>query len=251
MDIQRDQILSLCDAEQVCSVLESTPGSVEIRLGRRQGRKIQMLCPFPDHDDHKFGNCSLDTEKKMFYCFACARGGTIFDLVMLHHGWSLSDKRKSIEAIKEVAEISGCGELVSEEKKKQRVYYPPSLTEKQLRFLGLSDEYLTVEDPQTKKERTVNPLNDLRKNDPEGYCDLILRKAKERDAEYTRRLNDELAFVSRGNPVSGPDFQLWVSNITQAIQEAREIAEIILKYLIRRSAHGKDKGDYHKDDVPE
>lgn len=241
MGIQRDRVLACCDAEMVCR-------SLGIRLGRRNGDRIQMLCPFPDHNDHKFGNCQLNTSKKLFYCFACARGGTVIDAVMLHHGWDLNDNPKSYEAMKEVAEICGLDESqVSDgEEGFKRIPVPPSFSEKQIRFLGLYDDYVDVEDPETKEKRTINPLNNLRLQDEEGYCDLILRKAKEKVDEYRRRLKEEMSFVLRGHPVPDQDFQFDTMHIVMALQDAREIQDSVLKYLIRRNNDGENKGNHHK-----
>lgn len=42
-------------------------------------RKPQILCPC--HDDHHFGSCSLDLQKKTFYCYSCSARGDVFALV--------------------------------------------------------------------------------------------------------------------------------------------------------------------------
>ena len=58
MGIVSERVLQNCDAELVCQ-------SLGIKLGKRNHDKIQMLCPFPDHADKQFGNCQLNTSKKV------------------------------------------------------------------------------------------------------------------------------------------------------------------------------------------
>lgn len=241
MGIQRDRVLSCCDAELVCR-------SLGIRLGKRNGDRIQMICPFPDHNDQKFGNCQLNISKKLFYCFACARGGTVIDVVMLHNGWDVNDKAKSYEAMKNVIEICEIDESqVSDgEEGFSKTPVPPSFSEKQIKFLGLQDDYITIEDPKTKEERTVSALNHLRLNDEEGYCQLILCKAKEKMEEYRRRLNEELTYVLCGHPVPQSRFEWYTVDIICTIREVRDIQDTVLNYLIRRNNDGKNKRNHHK-----
>ena len=245
MNDVNERVLAVADAELVCQ-------SLGIHLGRRTSNSVQMLCPYPDHQDKKFGNCQLNLHKKLFYCFACGRGGSIIDIVMLHHGWDTSDKKKSYEAMREVCSLSGADEsIVPEKRSLQRTLVPPPVTEEDLKFLGLSND--TIVDKETGEVLEYSPINKMRLNDEEAYCILLLNKAKEKVSMYRERLTEELAFVVQGN--STPDTKYWLSGIDSNIRRARKIEDCFLKYLIRRNSkigNGSKKNTGHpaKDNVP-
>lgn len=237
-----ERVMAIADAELVCQ-------SLGIRLGRRANNRVQMICPYPDHQDEKFGNCQLNLKNKLFYCFACARGGSIIDVVMLHHGWNTGDKKKSYEAMREICTICGADEsIVSEQKFVPKTLVPPPVTDDELKFLGLSND--SIVDKETGEVLEYAPLNKMRLEDEEAYCTLLLNKAKEKAAMYRERLTEELAFVVQGN--SNPETKYWLSGINSSIARARKIEDKFLKYLIRRNNIGrkKDTGRSVKNNVP-
>ncbi len=225
MGVVSERVLAVADAELVCQ-------SLGIRLGKRTNDHVQMLCPFPEHQDKNFGNCQLTLSKKLFFCFACGKGGSIIDVVMLHHGWDTDDKKKSYDAMKEICSICGADEsIVSDKPFVPNALVPPSVTEDELRFLGLSND--SIIDRETGETIAYAPLNKLRLEDSEAYCMLILNKAKEAIAKYRGQLNEELSFVIMGN--SQPDTKYWLSGLYSNIGKARGIEEKFLQYLVRRT----------------
>ena len=170
MGIISDRVLQDCDAELVCQ-------SLGIRLGKRTNDKIQMLCPYPDHDDKSFGNCQLNVSKKLFYCFSCARGGSVIDIVMLHHGWK--EKAKSYDAMKEICSICGIDEsIVSDKKTFKKKHLPPVLSEEDMKFLDIHNE--SIVDSETGEVISYSPFTKLRMEAPEEYSTLIINRASEK-----------------------------------------------------------------------
>jgi hypothetical protein len=49
---------------------------------KRRGKVYDILCPNKHHNDRKKGNCNVNVEKNVYYCFACGSGGGPINLVM-------------------------------------------------------------------------------------------------------------------------------------------------------------------------
>ena len=50
---------------------------------KRKGRNYWGLCPFHREKTPSF---SVDSEQKLFYCFGCHTGGTVFTFLVQHEG---------------------------------------------------------------------------------------------------------------------------------------------------------------------
>ena len=238
MGISREKVLALADAETVAYGLG-------YQLGQRSRKHIQMLCPYPDHDDHKMGNCYLYTETKGFHCFACNRSGTIIDLVMLHEGWGLDDKKKSYEAMEKIATLCGLSEdSVSDGRGFEKRIVPPTLTKAQEELLGLYnspvynvsnievDEF-TGDYEEVKSMVMSSPLTALRLEDPDTYCELVLNHARDKRASILERQKSVAVSLLDKNADAMSKALYWImyNEYMESIQAIDEIVLGILEYI--------------------
>lgn len=233
MGISRDKVLAYADAELIVR-------SLGYQLGRKTRNSIQMLCPFPDHADRKIGNCQLNLEKKLFHCFACNRGGTIIDLVMLHEGWDLSDRAKSYDAMEKIVEIQGLPEAaVDDGKGFVKKIIPPSLTREQESLIGLFNDPVyspsnveideNGEMEETKSLVVSSPLTLLRTEEPDVYCELVLRHAEEVRKRLTTNCRSFL------NIALGKRDRAALEFYEDALHELVQLDEIVIGILEYKS----------------
>lgn len=63
---------------------------------RKVGRELTGLCPF--HAEKRDGAFMVNDDKQIFKCFACGKGGDLFDYVRLRKGITFFDALKEFEA---------------------------------------------------------------------------------------------------------------------------------------------------------
>lgn len=66
----------------------------------------KIRCPFHMNGNERTPSLNISLDKNLFNCFACSRGGSIIDFVMLYKGMP------KFEAMKEIAKISGLSDSV-------------------------------------------------------------------------------------------------------------------------------------------
>ncbi len=77
-----DSTASLFAAVKAHVRIEDYLGSLGLRL---RGRPPRLMCQCPVHDDHE-PSCAVNTDKQLWYCFGCGRGGDIWTLDRLLNG---------------------------------------------------------------------------------------------------------------------------------------------------------------------
>jgi len=67
-------------------------GTFDLKIGRRSDG-IMIRCPIPGHTD-KVPSASINTEKNVWHCHGCEKGGDIYDLAAWHFGYRVPDYKK-------------------------------------------------------------------------------------------------------------------------------------------------------------
>lgn len=70
-------------------------------FGAERSIQCKAQCPLPGHEDAN-PSATINTEEQVFYCFTCAIGGDVYDIVKVREGlddarWS--DVKRAAEAI--------------------------------------------------------------------------------------------------------------------------------------------------------
>lgn len=71
----RDNFEELIERARLVPIETIIPGGSKLR---RQGKRITITCPF--HNE-KTPSCSIDSEKNLFHCFGCGKGGDVITFV--------------------------------------------------------------------------------------------------------------------------------------------------------------------------
>jgi DNA primase len=116
--IPQDKIIDIQHSADIIQII-----SDYVRL-KRSGKNFIGLCPFHSEKTPSF---TVNPEKKLFKCFGCGEGGTVFNFIMKHESVDF------VEAVKLVANRANIDLSYLENKKN---YY--STTEKQ-QLLNLTD----------------------------------------------------------------------------------------------------------------
>ncbi len=116
--IPQDKIIDIQHSADIIQII-----SDYVRL-KRSGKNFIGLCPFHSEKTPSF---TVNPEKKLFKCFGCGEGGTVFNFIMKHESVDF------VEAVKLVANRASIDLSYLENKKN---YY--STTEKQ-QLLNLTD----------------------------------------------------------------------------------------------------------------
>ncbi|BDR58623.1 DNA primase [Xylocopilactobacillus apicola] len=83
------------DIQQRASIVDVIGQYVQLK---KQGANYFGLCPFQNEKTPSF---SVSEDKKIFHCFSCGRGGSVFSFMMM------IDNLNFVEAVAKVAQISG------------------------------------------------------------------------------------------------------------------------------------------------
>lgn len=248
----RDRILNEADPEAVFA-------ACGIQTSERTHKDISILCPCPDHNDQKFGNCRYNFQRKRWHCFACNRGGNIIDIVMMKNGWDTSDGAKSYEAMKEIASLCclSIPELEDDPKKKKEIIeLPPKLSETEMVFLGISNSPVKIKNLEVNDENPFygaeegdfgekiiqyNPFTSLRTSDPDAYCFLVISRARNMLQELRKKEANELFYLCTSNHYSERAKEMLESNVQRKIKWATEIENEFLEYEIRKAKQERNK----------
>lgn len=220
-----------------------------VTLGQRKRNSIEMLCPCPDHDDQKFGNCIYNINTKYWHCFACHKSGTLIDIVMLRHGWDTSDGAKSYDAMREICGLCGieCPGITDKNFKPQPM--PPVLTKDDLKLLGISDEPMAYLPPEEDKddpyaeEKIIEyrPFTRMRTEDEEAYCTIVLNKAQALIHEYRLRLSIEYALMNVNGKYSETTEGMIQCYFTKRLNHARSIFYAFVEYQKKKIKYEVEK----------
>lgn len=225
-----------------------------VTLGQRKRNSIEMLCPCPEHDDKKYGNCSYNLKDRYWHCFACNRGGTLIDIVMMRHGWDTKDGKKAYDAMREICSLCGieCPGITDKNFKPHLM--PPLLTGDDLKLLGISDEPMTYISPEEEKddpfaeENVVEyrPFTRMRTEDEDSYCAVVLAKSQAIIHEYRMRIALEYILMSNGN-YSEINESMIKHYLTRNLDHARRIFYAFVEYQKKKTGEknydgGKRKG---------
>lgn len=212
---------------------------IGIPMEHKNGRWL-ILCP--NHEDHHFGSCYLDTKNNRYKCFACGAGGDVLELVSAHEGVSFHDACRIVAeicgGIKQF-ELNGNDGETGAEREAVRHIIPKSDQE----FIGIQNApvytdiafYEDIGDAEddeqqhaeavydsdggllgytVKKRVTANPLRDLYQSDPDTYHELIDAFCLQRIGRM-RQLISLFADPSAASPELRPALQIITGSITQ------------------------------------
>lgn len=177
---------------------------------RKAGNRVSILCPNPEHNDHNYGSCSIDSRGNC-YCYVCEKRFSPVDIMMFLGSYSLYD---SLIQLADQAGILGeylateqpkiNSSWLSREERKLIGLDPPRNSYKVIGtsiekpkdgrpYIVYGEEYLLIEYLNGK-----DPLMDLYENDRESYIQLVISKMKEKKAfldQYAREFGKEDASV--------------------------------------------------------
>jgi DNA primase len=88
---------SIEEVREAADIVEVTS---EFTALKRQGARFSGLCPYPDHQE-KTPSFSVDSDKGLYHCFGCGKGGDTIKLVMDLKSFDFA------EAVSYIAERSG------------------------------------------------------------------------------------------------------------------------------------------------
>lgn len=106
-----------------------------------KGKNYFGICPF--HEDHS-PSLSVSEEKQIYRCFVCGAGGNVFTFLQEFKNISFLD------AVKEVANLSGISVSISDNK--------PKINEKEKKILSIANKYYINN---LKSEKGINALKYL------------------------------------------------------------------------------------------